>query len=284
MKRLSYIEQRMVLQLAENRLSELFEQRTSMVDPFVPYNLDDYTEEEQPIYKEANLLSEKLYNNKQIDLMHYLGIENDYSIKNLPLVTFVQMTRHERVAMHIAYLMKLKAIDEMKAMGYRPAQDYLAELFLPEYKKAIFTPKNETIIPPAEYVAYIIDALSTVEEHLAEGSSRKLSKDEIIMHDELWGVFMDCFTNKEEKVAKEMFAMLWKTSHLDMAQEMAFTTEKKEIKEEDKNRMRKEMLRVNMIIVKSLCNENYPDGRINEEVSDKYLTAHAEDIIWHEFK
>ena len=138
------------------------------------------------------------------------------------LVTFVQTTRHERVAMHIAYLMKQNAIEELKAMGYRPAQDYLAELFLPEYKKAIFTPKNETVIPPAEYVSYIFRALSKVEEHQKEGTSRKLSKDEIIMHDELWGAFMDCFTTKEVKVAKEMYAMLWKTSHLDMAQEMAF--------------------------------------------------------------
>lgn len=255
-----------------------------MVDPFTPYDLDDCDEEEQPIYQEANLLIEKLYNNKQIDLMHYLGMENDYSIKNHPLVNFVQTTRHERVAMHIAYLMKQKAIEELKDMGYRPAQHYLAELFFPEYKKAIFTPKNETVIPPVEYISYIIEALSNVDEHLMEGASRKLSKDEIILHDELWGVFMDCFTDKEEKVAKEMYAMLWKTSHLDMAQEMAFATGEEEVNEENKNRMRKDMLRVNMTVVKSLCKENYPDGRVNEEVSMNYLTAHAEDIIWHEFK
>lgn len=284
MRKLTHKEQEMVLQLAEDRLKELLEQRTSMVDPFVPYVLEDYAEEEQLIYQEANLLCEKLYANKQIDLVHYLGMENDYSIKNRQLVTFVQTTRHERVAMHIAYLMKQKAIEELKAMGYRPAQDYLAELFLPEYKKAIFTPKNETVIPPAEYVSYIFRALSKVEEHLKEGTSRKLSKDEIIMHDELWGAFMDCFTSKEVKVAKEMYAMLWKTSHLDMAQEMAFAEGEEEMNEEVMNRMRKDMLRVNMIIVKSLCNENYPDGRVNEEMSMSYLTAHAEDIIWHEFK
>lgn len=284
MKNLSYKDQKMVLQLAENRLNELFEQRTSMVDPFVPYDLDDYDEEEQPIYQEANLLCERLYTNKQIDLMHYLSVDNDYSIKNRPLVTFVLTTHHVRVAMHIAYLMKQKAIEDLKAMGYRPAQHYLAELLCMEYKKAIFTPKNETIIPPAEYVSYIIEALSNVNEHLVEGASRKLSKDEIIMHDELWGVFKDCFTDKEIKVAKEMYAMLWKTSHLDMAQELTFTTGEEKINEEDKNRMRRDMLRVNMIIVKSLCNENYPDGRVNEEVSMNYLTAHAEDIIWHEFK
>ena len=265
MKYLQYKDRKVVLQLAENRLTELLRQRTSLVDPFVPYDLYDFAEDEQPLYAEANRLCEKLWRNKPIDLMHYLGLENDYSLKNQPLVTFVMTTRYERIAMHLAYLMKLAAIEAIKAMRYRPAQDYLADLFLPEFMKALFQPKNETEIPPELYVETILHALQTIDKHLMEGKSLKLSQDEIILHDELCGVFMDCFIDKEIKVAKQLHRLLWKDSHFALT-----------------DSMRKDMLKVNLISIKTLCNDHYPDGRNNEDMSDYYLAAHAEDVLWCE--
>ena len=134
-----------------------------------------------------------------------LGIDTDdeYLVDNEPLTDFVLNTPYKYIAKHIAYTMYRKGIENMTLAYYGPAQNYLANLYSDAHKAQIATPIS-TNIPCDDYIKTIINALKTVEAHLAEGFEMGLNEDELFLHDELFGKFMTSFDKKVVDVAKQL--------------------------------------------------------------------------------
>lgn len=117
------------------------------------------------------------------DLCHHLtfdplvlGIDasDDFFIDNEPLVVWMKSTPYTYIAAHVALTMRKQAKELMVSCGYKMAEDYLTSL------KA----KNTK-----ELICIIIDALQAIDSHLAEGTEKGLSMEQIFMHDEIYGSF-----------------------------------------------------------------------------------------------
>ena len=121
------------------------------------------------------------------DLTEAFGIKNYWWVSNKQLVEWLSTTEYERIAMHIAYIMKKFAIGVYEYGHYQPAQDALAELFSAEYSELVRDPKR-TKIPPRDYVKTIVDAILQIERHWQRGRKLKLRPDLIMLHDEIYGV------------------------------------------------------------------------------------------------
>jgi hypothetical protein len=121
------------------------------------------------------------------DLKEAFGIKNNWWVSNKQLVEWLSTTEYERIAMHIAYILRKFAIDVYVYGHYQPAQDALAELFSAEYSELVRDPKR-TKIPPRDYVKTIIDAILQIERHWQRGRKLKLRPDLIMLHDEIYGV------------------------------------------------------------------------------------------------
>ncbi len=121
------------------------------------------------------------------DLKEAFGIKNNWWVSNKQLVEWLSTTEYERIAMHIAYILRKFAIDVYVYGHYQPAQDALAELFSAEYSELVRDPKR-TKIPPRDYVKTIIDAILQIERHWQRGRKLKLRPDLVMLHDEIYGV------------------------------------------------------------------------------------------------
>ena len=121
------------------------------------------------------------------DLKEAFGIKNDWWVSNKQLMEWLSTTEYERIAMHIAYILRKFAIDVYVDGHYQPAQDALAELFSSEYKELVRDPQR-TKIPPRDYVKIIIDAILQIERHWQRGRKLKLRPDLVMLHDEIYGV------------------------------------------------------------------------------------------------
>ena len=121
------------------------------------------------------------------DLKEAFGIKNNWWVSNKQLVEWLSTTEYERIAMHIAYILRKFAIDVYVYGHYQPAQDALAELFSAEYSELVRDPKR-TKIPPRDYVKTIVDELQQIERHWQRGRKLKLRPDLVMLHDEIYGV------------------------------------------------------------------------------------------------
>lgn len=117
------------------------------------------------------------------DLCHHLpfdalvlGIDatDEFFVDNEPLVKWIKSTPYIYIATHIALTMKKQAKMLMVSSGYKMAEDYLASLKAKSAK---------------ELIATIIDALQAIDSHLAEGTEKGLTLDQVFMHDEIYGSF-----------------------------------------------------------------------------------------------
>lgn len=121
------------------------------------------------------------------DLKEAFGVKDNYWVSNKQLVEWLSTTAYERIAMHVAYIMKKHAIGVYEALHYQPAQDEIAELYSMEYHEPVRNP-DRTKIPPRGYVKTIIDALLQIERHWQRGRRLKLRPDLVMLHDEIYGV------------------------------------------------------------------------------------------------
>ena len=122
-----------------------------------------------------------------IKIKSLLGIKDNFSVGNKPLVEWVSTTEYERIAMHAAFIMRKFAIDVYVYGHYLPAQDELAELYSSEYKCLVGAP-DRTKIPPRDYVKTILNALLQIDRHWQRGYRLKLKPDLVMLHDEIYGV------------------------------------------------------------------------------------------------
>ena len=121
------------------------------------------------------------------DLKEAFGVKNDFWVSNKQLVEWLTTTKYERIAMHMAYILKKHATGVYAYGHYQPAQDELAELYSMEYHELVRDP-DRTKIPPQGYVKTIIDEMLRIERHWQRGLKLKLRPDLIILHDEIYGV------------------------------------------------------------------------------------------------
>ena len=139
-----------------------------------------------------------------IKIKSLLGIKDNFSVGNKPLVEWVSTTEYERIAMHAAFIMRKFAIDVYVYGHYLPAQDELAELFSSEYKELVRQP-DSTKIPPRGYVKTILEALLQIERHWQRGRRLKLRPDLVILHDEIYGVVPSQFDKGVLAAAQELY-------------------------------------------------------------------------------
>ena len=122
----------------------------------------------------------------KFDLKEVFGIRGNFWVSNKRLVEWLTTTEYERIAMHVAYTLRKRAINVYIHDHYQPAQDALAELFSSEYGEFVRDP-NWTKIPPRGYVKTIIDELLRIERHWQRGRRLKLNPQVVILHDEIYG-------------------------------------------------------------------------------------------------
>ena len=122
----------------------------------------------------------------KFDLKEAFGIRGNFWVSNKRLVEWLTTTEYERIAMHVAYTLRKRAINVYIHDHYQPAQDALAELFSSEYGELVRDP-NWTKIPPRGYVKTIIDELLRIERHWQRGRRLKLNPQVVILHDEIYG-------------------------------------------------------------------------------------------------
>ncbi len=121
------------------------------------------------------------------DLKETFGIRGKFWVSNKRLVEWLTTTPYERIAMHVAYTLRKRAINVYIRDHYQPAQDALAELFSSEYGELVRDP-DWTKIPPRGYVKTIIDELLRIERHWQRGRRLKLNPQVVILHDEIYGL------------------------------------------------------------------------------------------------
>jgi len=121
------------------------------------------------------------------DLKEAFGVKNDFWVSNKQLVEWLSTTEYERIAMHMAFILKKHATSVYALGHYQPAQDAMAELFSSEYGELVREP-HRTEIPSRDYVKIIIDELLRIERHWQRGRRLKLRPDLVMLHDEIYGV------------------------------------------------------------------------------------------------
>jgi hypothetical protein len=120
------------------------------------------------------------------NLKEAFGVKNDWWVSNKQLVEWLTTTAYEWIAMHMAYILRKRAIGVYFRSYYQPAQDEIAELYSSEYHELIREP-DSTDIPPRGYVKTIIDELQRIDRHWRRGRRLKLNPELIILHDEIYG-------------------------------------------------------------------------------------------------
>ena len=138
------------------------------------------------------------------DLKQAFGVVNNFSVSNKRLVEWLYTTKHERIAMHTAYIMKKQATGMYARCHYLPAQDELAELYSVEHNCLVGNPDN-TKMPPREYINKVIEAMLQIERHWKQGRRRKLNAEVVILHDEICGMVPERFSSEVLKAAQALF-------------------------------------------------------------------------------
>ena len=156
-----------------------------------PQGLQTLTDKERgqlELIKEIAGLCHDLSLHFTFDLKEAFGFrKNDFWMTNKQLVEWLATTEYERIAMHVANIMRKHAINVYAYGHYQPAQDALAELFSMEYSESVREPNN-TKMPARGYVKAIIDALQQTERHWQRGRRLKLNPELVMLHDEIYGV------------------------------------------------------------------------------------------------
>ena len=141
------------------------------------------------------------------DLRQTIGVANNFSVSNKRLVEWLCATKHERIAMHTAYIMKKQATAMYARCHYLPAQDCLAELFSVEHNCLVGDPDN-TKMPPRAYINKVIETMLQIERHWKQGRRRKLNAEVVILHDEIYGIVPRQFSSEVLKAAQALFDYL----------------------------------------------------------------------------
>jgi len=141
---------------------------------------------------------------QQFDLKMVLGIRNKWRVSNKKLVEWLTTTEYQHMAMCVAYIMKKHAIDVYEDAYYFPAQDDLARLLSGRLGQIIESP-HASEIPPREYVQIILDELLRINRHWKRGRKLKLNPEEIIIHDEIYGLVPNHFSSGIVEAAKELY-------------------------------------------------------------------------------
>lgn len=140
----------------------------------------------------------------EFDLRGYLGVRNDWRIRNKRLVEWLTDTEHGQIAVHTSYVMKKHAIDMYEDMHYLPAQDALAMLFSKELRQRLGRPTGVQRQPKV-YVEAITSELLRIERHWQRGKRLGLEPEVVILHDEIWGVVPRQFSSGVLRAAQELF-------------------------------------------------------------------------------
>lgn len=141
---------------------------------------------------------------QRFDLKQVLGIRNKWWVSNKRLVEWLTTTEYEHIAMCVAYIMRKQAISAYEDAYYYPAQDELARIFSSKFGQMIEYPKAKEI-PPRDYVQIILNELLRVYRHWKRGRILKLNPEEIIIHDEIYGLVPYQFSSGIVKAAKELY-------------------------------------------------------------------------------
>lgn len=142
--------------------------------------------------------------------LNQLGIvaeADDMFVDNEPLVNWIETTKYESIAVHLAYTLYQTAINQMIECFYQPAQDYLAELICKEDCTLIQRPIMEDVPAPL-YIKTIITALKAIDHHISEGLAMGLCPEEIFIHDDIYGHFVENFDKDIVEVAKRLNSYL----------------------------------------------------------------------------
>ncbi len=138
------------------------------------------------------------------DLRQTIGVANNFSVSNKRLVEWLCTTKHERIAMHTAYIMKKQATAMYARCHYLPAQDCLAELFSVEHNCLVGDPVN-TKMPPRAYINKVVETMLQIERHWKQGRRRKLNAEVVILHDEIYGMVQQRFSSEVLKAAQSLY-------------------------------------------------------------------------------
>lgn len=280
MRKLTSKERKNILEEAENNLQNQQEQMIAFKASYTPIDPNTIEEEHRYLCRAIDKFCQSLWDLQEFDQEYYLGFSGEFSIENTGLVTWLSTTQYKRVAMFVSYIMKKEATEMLERLRYRPAQDYLAELWSEKSKKALFRPHHETM-PAEEYIETILNALTQVKEHIEDGHRIGLRYlDEIILHDELYGGMMDCFIPETMAIAHEIFVFISENAIVEKSE---YNFEALSWFEQPES-LRQEFDRVHELCAekfREIGKKYYPDGRLNEgSLAFSYLMAHAEDAMW----
>lgn len=160
-----------------------------------------------------------------------LGIKApaEFYVDNGKLVEFVLNTKYERVAAHVACIMRKQALHDMEDTGYQAAYDYIKKLRWEEKRTCVKEP-GDSGISPKEYAALAIETLSEVENHLSEGLlKKKLNQNVIFVHDELFGGFVNKYDAPALAAARELVHYIENTNYVKSTGQMSSKKEGKEL-------------------------------------------------------
>ncbi len=151
-------------------------------------------------------LEEVLCGTQAFDLS-LLGLDGEFSVKNVGLVDFVLNSKYEMISVCVAHILRKVGVRYLASIYYQPAQDYIAELCGKDSNKLLAIPrKNE--LSRREYCETIVEALRAVDSHLQEGDEMGLHTEIVYLHDEIFGRFMNRFDAGVLKAASAFFAVL----------------------------------------------------------------------------
>ncbi len=157
-----------------------------------------------------------------------LSAPDEFFVDNAELVDFVLHSKYERIAAHVACIMKKQAVEAMEDAGYQVARDYINKVWYEDGKVWVKEP-NDKGVPAKEYAKLVIDALNKVEEHLRDGLQRNIPQDVIFVHDELYGKVTDKYDSVALSAAKEIVNYIDNTTYRKSTGQMAGKTEAKHI-------------------------------------------------------
>ena len=119
-----------------------------------------------------------------------------FSLDNQELRTWLETTRLENVAAWVAYIVRRVELDKISNY-YDAAQDFYADSWYD------WNDYESGKMPARDFVNTVIGKVDEVNVHVADGKSKGMTMDEIVLHDAMWGILPKHIDEELAAIAQE---------------------------------------------------------------------------------
>ena len=122
-----------------------------------------------------------------------------FSLDNQELRTWLETTSLENVAAWVAYIVRRVELDKISNY-YDAAQDFYADSWY------VWNNYESGKISARYFVNVVINNVDEVNAHMAQGKSKGMTMDEIVLHDAMWGILPKNIDEELAEIARETLA------------------------------------------------------------------------------